>query len=211
MQEARGKTLSEQSSDQHPHTDRGIDRRLLWALVAVVMWAIDQLTKHLALTRLEPYESVPVIGPILQFRLVFNDGAAFSLGGGGAFTAVFTTFSTLAGIVVTVYVMTRLRHRGWAVILGLLAAGIFGNLTDRLFRDPGFPVGHVVDFLQLPYWPIFNVADICVTSAAVGIIWLAVIKDIAPGGRKEPTSDQPGQSDVAQSEVGESDDSTVES
>lgn len=190
MQEARGKTLSEQRIDPEEPTRAGIDRRLLWGLIVVVGWVLDQVTKHLALTRLEPYESVPVIGRVLQFRLVFNDGAAFSLGGGGAFTGIFTAFSSLAGIVVTVYVMTRLRHRGWAVVLGLLGAGIFGNLTDRLIRDPGFPVGHVIDFLQLPYWPIFNIADICVTSAAVGIIWLAVVKDIAPGVRKvEPSED----------------------
>ncbi|HIT74656.1 MAG TPA: signal peptidase II [Candidatus Avipropionibacterium avicola] len=200
MQEARGTTLT---TDSDGPQRTGIDRRLLWALVAVVGWVVDQVTKHLAVTRLEPGEPVSVLGPVLHLQLVFNDGAAFSLGGGGQLTGLFTAFSSIAGLVVIWFVFARLRHRGWAFVLGLLAAGIFGNLTDRLLRAPGFPVGHVIDFLQLPYWPIFNVADICVTSAAVGIIWLAVIKDIPPQGRRpepEPAEPEPAEPEPAETD-----------
>ena len=78
----------------------------------------------------------------------------------------------------------RLGHPGWAVALGLLCAGVAGNLTDRLFRSPGLFRGHVVDFLQLPHWPIFNVADMCITAAAVLIMVLAVVKNVGRG--REP-------------------------
>jgi signal peptidase II len=78
----------------------------------------------------------------------------------------------------------RLGHGGWAVALGLLTAGVGGNLTDRIFRSPGVLRGHVVDFLELPYWPVFNVADMCITAAAVMVVVLAVIKNVGLDGRR---------------------------
>jgi signal peptidase II len=91
-------------------------------------------------------------------------------------------------VAVLVFVVARLAptlgHRGWAVALGLLCAGVGGNLTDRLFREPGFLRGHVVDFLQLPHWPIFNVADMCITSAAVLILVLSVLKNVSISGER---------------------------
>jgi len=162
-------------------------------LVAAAGLGLDQLTKQLAVTRLDPQDPVVLLGGLLRLQLTWNDGAAFSLGGGGQFTVVFTCFATAVFLGVTGYVFTRLRHRGWALVLGLLTAGLTGNLVDRLTRPPGFGVGHVVDFLQLPYWPIFNVADMCVTAAAIGIVWLAVVKNVAPGEVKapEPTDESP--------------------
>lgn len=168
-----------------------IDRRLLWLLITVGGLAIDQVAKHFAVTRLDPANPVEVLGPLLRLQLTWNDGAAFSLGGGGRLTWLFTTFASLVLIGVVGYVFARLRHRGWAVVLGLLGAGITGNLADRLFRAPGFGIGHVVDYLQLPYWPIFNVADICVTAAAIGIVWLAVIKNLSPGYESGRPPDEP--------------------
>ena len=64
----------------------------------------------------------------------------------------------------------RLGSTVWAVAFGLLLAGICGNLTDRLLREPGPLRGHVVDFLMLPHWPIFNVADMCINVAAALIL-----------------------------------------
>jgi signal peptidase II len=86
--------------------------------------------------------------------------------------------------VVVIFLARRAGHPGWAVALGLVSAGVAGNLTDRLFREPGFLHGHVVDFLQLPYWPIFNVADMCITAAAILIIVLSVIKNIGLDGKR---------------------------
>lgn len=164
-----------------PREGRGLDRRLIWLLVAAAGVTLDQITKQLAVTHLDPQRPVPLLGGLLRLQLTWNDGAAFSLGGGGRFTAVFTCFAALVFLGVTWYVFARLRHRGWALVLGLLTAGQTGNLIDRLTRPPAFGVGHVVDFLQLPYWPIFNVADMCVTAAAIGIVWLAVVKNVPPG------------------------------
>ena len=63
-----------------------------------------------------------------------------------------------------------------------LLAGITGNLADRLFREPGPFRGHVVDFIQLPYFAIFNVADMFITAAAVLVIWLSMITQVSLGG-----------------------------
>jgi signal peptidase II len=76
----------------------------------------------------------------------------------------------VAAFVVVLVLASRVRTTGWAWALGLLLAGIAGNLTDRIFREPGPLRGHVIDFLQLPHWPIFNVADICINAAAVLIV-----------------------------------------
>ena len=71
----------------------------------------------------------------------------------------------------------------WAAGLGLLLAGVSGNLTDRLLRDPGPLRGHVIDFLMLPNWPVFNVADICI-NVGVGLILLQVLRGVSLDGSK---------------------------
>jgi signal peptidase II len=89
---------------------------------------------------------------------------------------------------VVIRLVPRLGHPGWAVALGLLCAGVLGNLVDRIFRGPSPLRGHVVDFLQLPYWPIFNVADMCISAAAVSIMILAVVRGVGIGGERYPKS-----------------------
>ena len=93
--------------------------------------------------------------------------------------------STLAlvAVVVVLYVARRVATTGWAVALGLLLAGVGGNLTDRLFRAPGLFRGHVVDFLQLPHWPIFNVADMCIDSA-VALIVVQALRGVGIDGHR---------------------------
>lgn len=140
-------------------------------VVAAVWIVIDQLTKVWAVRVLTGREPIPVIGEILQFRLVFNPGAAFSLGTGSTWV-----FTILASVVITVLLWNarRVAHRGWAVALALLIGGAAGNLTDRLLREPSFGRGHVVDFLALPHFPVFNVADIGISCAAALIAVLAL-------------------------------------
>ncbi|WP_406031787.1 signal peptidase II [Nocardioides sp. NBC_00163] len=138
-----------------------------FATVAVFLLVIDQITKLWAVATLVPGQPQEFIGSVLQFNIIRNPGAAFSTGTG--YTWVFTTLSIAATIGV-LWFARRVRHRGWAIALGILVAGISGNLVDRLMREPGFYVGHVVDFLQLPNWPIFNVADMCINVAAVLIV-----------------------------------------
>jgi signal peptidase II len=79
------------------------------------------------------------------------------------------------------WVSRRLGSTGWAVALGFLLAGVLGNLTDRVFRAPGFLRGHVVDFLQLPHWPVFNVADMCINVAAALIV-IQALRGVAVSG-----------------------------
>lgn len=151
----------------------------LWIITALVGWGIDAGTKQWALSALDWGIPRPFIGELLQLHLIANPGAAFSLGAGH--TWIFTVLS----FVVLAFVMAlarTLRHTGWALTLGVITAGILGNLTDRLFRPPGFAVGHVIDFLRLPAWPIFNVADICVTLGAVALVIVWFRSGVGPDG-----------------------------
>ena len=144
--------------------------------IAALGYGLDQLTKLLALTYLDPANPPVLLGGLLTLQLIFNPGAAFGMGEN--FTIVLTFIAIIAAIFVVARLLPRARYRGWVVALGLLLAGILGNLTDRLARPPGFLHGHVVDFLQLPYFAIFNVADMCITFAAVAIVWLVAIKQV---------------------------------
>jgi len=163
--------------------------RLVFA-VGLVAMLVDVLSKRLAVRELTGQEPVEVLGDFLQLRLVLNPGAAFGAGG-AAVTPVISVVALIA-LVVTVYFAFRVRHRGWAVALGLLLAGVGGNLIDRLIRDPGPFRGHVVDFFALPHWPVFNVADICIDIAAVMFAVLLVRGDRMEGTRHahDPRADE---------------------
>ncbi|GAA5161763.1 signal peptidase II [Ornithinimicrobium tianjinense] len=153
----------------HPPLHR---RRTALALTLGAGWlALDQLTKWWAERELVQGEPVQVVGDLLRLHLTYNSGAAFSMGTGS--TGLLTAFASLIAIVI-VWQITKVRSRPWAIALGLLLGGATGNLVDRYFRDPAPGLGHVVDFLRLPNFPIFNVADIGVSSAAVLIAILAL-------------------------------------
>ncbi|MBD8023926.1 signal peptidase II [Microbacterium gallinarum] len=145
------------------------------AVLAVVVLAADQFTKQLALENL-PYEQpVPVIGDFLIFYLVRNPGAAFSLGEG--VTWIFTIALAAVAVAIVWLAATRVKSRLWAVALGLLLGGVLGNLTDRMFREPGFPVGHVIDFINTPWMmpAIYNIADIFIVSMMIGVALLVLV------------------------------------
>jgi signal peptidase II len=146
----------------------------------VTGFGLDVLTKALAVAHLTPGQPIPLLGGILTLRLVRNPGAAFSLLMGYTYVLAFLAMAVLGYVIARL--VPRLRHRGWSVALGLLVAGVSGNLLDRLVRPPGVLRGHVVDFLQLPHWPIFNVADICITGAAVLIPFLAMVRNVGLDG-----------------------------
>ena len=147
-------------------------RRLvsIFAAVALGGLTIDVITKIIVVDRLDPQAPVRLLGGLLTLRLIRNPGAAFSQGEN--FTYVFAIAAILVLAFVIVRLVPRIGHRGWAVALGLMCAGVSGNLVDRIFRAPGVLRGHVVDFLQLPHFAIFNVADMCITAAAVMIMVL---------------------------------------
>jgi len=148
--------------------------RTLW-LTAWTIWLFDYATKAWALTSLSP-QPRQIFGSLLQLTLVKNSGAAFNLAAG--FTAIFTALA-VAVVVTIVRYASRLTSRGWATCAALLLGGVLGNLTDRIFREPGFFSGHVVDWIQIPHWPVFNIADIAITSAALFAVILTV-RNIPP-------------------------------
>jgi signal peptidase II len=165
---------------------RGI--RLLLAAVALGAYIVDQVTKQLAVTFLDPGRPVPLIGDLVMLHLVFNPGAAFSLG--EDFTVVIAAFAVVALLIVLFWIVPRVGDKRWAVSIGLMLCGIAGNLTDRLFRPPGPFRGHVVDFVQLPFWAIFNVADMCLVFGALLLAWLAVVRSVPLGGVRAAVDDQ---------------------
>lgn len=162
-------------TDGHPRTRRRLP--LLVALVALIVIGLDQGTKYLAVRDLTPDLPVSVVPGLLQFRLIRNSGAAFSLATGQ--TWIFTVVATAVSVAIVRF-SRRLGSVRWALALGLLLGGALGNLLDRLFRAPGFGRGHVVDFieyLKFPFmsFPVFNVADSCVVTAAIAIALLGFL------------------------------------
>ena len=157
--------------------------------LALVIWAIDFFTKNWALANLSASPR-KIIGSFLQLTLFKNPGAAFSLATG--FTIVFTSISIAVVIFIARYA-ARITHPWWAVVAGLVLGGVLGNLTDRIFRAPGFLYGHVIDWIELPKWPIFNVADSSIVVAA-GIAILLTTLNITPtanfGRDKKPGADE---------------------
>jgi signal peptidase II len=139
---------------------------LLFAVFAL-FYATDQVTKWLVVDRLSGEPDHPLIGDLLVLHLTRNAGAAFSTG--TAYTELLSTLAIVA-VVVVLWLSRRIRSAAWATAFGLLLAGISGNLTDRLVRAPGPLRGQVVDFLMLPHWPVFNVADTCINVAAALIL-----------------------------------------
>lgn len=148
-------------------------------LVLAALWlGLDQLTKWWAEAALTRGEPVPVVGDLLRLHLTYNSGAAFSMGTG--MTGVLTAVATVV-VGVIVWQAFRTRSLAWAVTLGLLLGGALGNLTDRYLRPPSVGLGHVVDFIRLPNFPVFNVADIGITTAACLLVLLA-LRGVSPDG-----------------------------
>ncbi len=180
MQAARGASLNPSDQVDHDRARRRIDARLIFAGVALLAYALDLSSKQWALAELADGD-IPVLGDWFTLHLTFNPGAAFSTGTG--FTLVFTCLAMLA-VVVVLWLSRRLGSTGWGLALGILLGGVSGNLTDRIFREPEPFHGHVVDFLMLPNWPVFNIADICINVAA-GLIILQTFRGIALDGTRE--------------------------
>jgi signal peptidase II len=171
-----------------------VRRSLVAALgvTAVLVLAADQVSKAWAVAALtgDPAPT-PVIDGWLQLRLVFNSGAAFSLATGT--TWIFTIIASVVAVLI-LRIARRLGSRGWALALGLLLGGAVGNLVDRLARPPGVGRGHVVDFieyLRFPFmeFPVFNVADSCIVTAAVLIALLGAREVPIDGRRQIDTAD----------------------
>lgn len=131
--------------------------------VAWLIWLSDLATKIWAVSSLSHRGAVKILGSFFQLNFVRNSGAAFSFAPGATLLLSFFGIAVLIGIL---YYTPIITSKGWAVVLGLVMGGILGNLTDRVFREPGLLRGHVIDWMQLPHWPIFNIADSAIVVAA---------------------------------------------
>ncbi len=131
--------------------------------VAWLIWLADLATKIWAVNYLSHRGSVKIVGSLFQLNFIRNSGAAFSFAPGAT---LLLSFFGIAVLITIAYYAPSLTSKGWALVLGLVMGGILGNLTDRIFREPGLLRGHVIDWMQLPHWPIFNIADTAIVVAA---------------------------------------------
>jgi len=143
------------------------DRRSPWLFaIALVTVALDQATKHWALGRLSDGRMIDVVWT-LRFSLGRNSGMAFSRAQGfGVLIGVFA----IAASAVLVVLVRRAPTARWGASMALILGGAVGNLCDRAFRDGGWLRGHVIDFVDLQWFPSFNVADAAITVGAVAAI-----------------------------------------
>jgi signal peptidase II len=151
-------------------------RRVLtvFSAVALFVLVVDQVTKYLAVVRLEHHEPVRLLWGAVYLTLVRNSGAAFSMGTRYTFVFPVVTLGVVAGIA---WMVRRLGSVPWALALGLVLGGALGNLSDRVFRSPGPFVGHVVDMVSVfddagQKFPVFNAADSALTCGVVLIVLL---------------------------------------
>jgi signal peptidase II len=147
---------------------RALPGRLVWVVwiaVAVAVLVVDQATKTLAVFELD--DRVIDLG-FMDLRLIRNPNAAFDVPG---FPGMFLL---IAVVVITVIIRTlpTTDRLSLAAGYGLLTGGAIGNGIDRAARFPGFPAGHVVDFFDLRWFPVFNIAD---SAIVCGAIFLALL------------------------------------
>lgn len=177
MQAEAGAPLSAERTTSPPR------RALLvvLVLVAAVVYVLDQASKIWAISSLTDAEPVNVVGSLIRLRLIRNPGAALSIGTGS--TWLLTVVACVI-LVVAIRASRRIGSRAWAWALGLLLGGALGNLTDRLFREPGFAQGHVVDFIDYRVF-VGNVADIAIVAAAL-LIAMLTVRGVALDGSAAP-------------------------
>lgn len=164
------------TAPSQPQARRALPGRLVFIttfMVAAIWLVLDQATKVLAVAKLPPTGVTGVELGVVDLRLVRNPGGAFGIPG---FPGLFLIVTVLV-LLLVVRALPRTDRLSLAVVYGLVSGGALGNVTDRLVREPGFPSGHVVDFIDLGWWPVFNIADIGIVVGAVGIAVLLTIVD----------------------------------
>lgn len=155
----------------------GLHGRVLALLggTAATVVILDQVSKAWAVASMAPRIAagdgpIYLVDPLLRLTYAENSGAAFGFGAG--YTWVFTIVAIVVGVVIVRFARS-ITSAAWALALGGLLGGLLGNLIDRLTRPPSPGMGSVVDFIGLPNFPIFNVADMSITCSAVAMVVLA--------------------------------------
>ena len=192
--ESTGSTESATAGDETDPPPQRRRLRLLLSVAAVVL-LVDVVTKVLAVKLLTPQQPVSIIGDEVTWTLVRNSGAASSMG--TSYTWVLTLVAS-AVVVGIIWMGRRLVSPWWALGLGMILGGALGNLVDRFFRSPGPLRGHVVDFLSIGWWPVFNVADPAVVGGAILLVALSLFGfDFDTEGRRRPDTEGRRQPDRA--------------
>ena len=153
--------------------------------VAVGVLVLDLITKLIVVHALSHRPPIRLLDGFLTLLLLRNSGAAFSIG--TSMTIVFTAIAA-AVIIYILRAARKLRSLPWAITLGLLLGGATGNLADRIFRSPGLFRGDVVDWIELPHWPVFNLADSAIVCGGVLAVLLA-LRGIHLDGTRESEAD----------------------
>ncbi|MFC5662038.1 signal peptidase II [Kitasatospora misakiensis] len=174
-----------------PDAPKGRRRIGVLLAVALVAFLVDLGSKLLVVARLENHSAIKVIGDVMTFQVIRNSGAAFGMG--QALTVVFTMIAS-AVIVVIWRIARRLYSLPWAIALGLLLGGALGNLTDRLFRSPGVFRGHVVDFISVQHFAVFNLADSAIVCGGILVVLLS-FRGSNPDGTVHQQADKHDKSD----------------
>jgi len=144
-------------------------RQLLVTALIVVL--LDLVTKVWAVARLENQSDIKVLGEFLKFSFIRNPGAAFSFG--TSVTWVFTLIAIAVSVAILL-ISRNVTNKPWAIALGGLLGGAVGNLIDRIFRSPEVFQGHVVDFISIPNYPMFNISDSAVVLSAIAMVILSL-------------------------------------
>jgi len=190
MQAARGASLTgpaaagQEDEPKSPAVSEAAQPRprvLVLVAVALAVLALDIVSKVVVVATLSDRAPIRLLGGFLHLRVDRNPGAAFSFAPG--LTIVFSLIA-ITVIVVILRSSRRIRSIPWAVTLGLLLGGATGNLVDRIFRHPGVFRGWVVDWIQIPHWPVFNLADSAIVCGGVLAVLLS-IRGIRLDGERE--------------------------
>jgi signal peptidase II len=183
--------VATESSNQSPSAKSHL---VMYGLVA--LWIVsDQLTKLWAETSLTLGVYIPVVGDYLGWRLVYNPGAAFGIA--ADFTWVLTIIAAIA-VVGIGWFSTRVTHPLWLVGTSALLGGAISHLGDRLFRDPGFAQGHIVDFIDYAGFFVGNVADIALVGGAAVLIVASFIAPPSPEDINDEDAKKPSTVDATE-------------
>lgn len=180
------------STSQEPTSAAVVPRRALpgrlvwvvWVAVAAFVMVVDQATKALAVSELD--DRIIDLG-FFDLRLLRNPNASFDIPG---FPGMFLLIAVVV-VTMIVRVLPSTDRLSLAAGFGLLTGGALGNAIDRIFRFPGFPSGHVVDFFDLRWFPVFNIADSAIVCGATLLALLMVRAEreerLSSGGQQRPS------------------------
>ncbi|WP_018653107.1 signal peptidase II [Actinomadura flavalba] len=185
----------ETGTDAASRTRRGL--YVGFVVVALAVGALDQASKYWAESALADGRVIDGM-PFFSFHLVYNPGAAFSLGENSTWIFTITTGLTTAGLL---YFGRRLTSLRWVLALGVLLGGAASHFGDRLFRAPGPGRGHVVDFIDYNGFFVGNVADIAIVGAAAAIVLLSALG--VPHDDRTPKPDASGEERTPEPDVPE--------